>query len=390
MSEEDLFKLAFDHKYKVEGSSILDGYVMQPFWRWLVEFLPVKHDPKALFHWTAPNTLTLVGLICMVVPASIMLYYSGDLMTPVPSWIYIINAIMIFVYQTMDALDGKQARRTGSSTAFGEVFDHGCDSISTIFCCLAVICISQGGVSWLSFAMCCGSLISFHACHIQAYYVGHVTFGAIDVTELQFAAISVNLLAGLVSPTFFSTAYIAGVFPAWIIPVLCVGGGGAAATASNLWVTWGRGADRAAHAPTPRRKVWGTTFLFFAAATVWFAESKEKMTGWEGTLFLIALGILSSAQSIVLIVAHICSSEVSSISTLYTLPVILGAANAYAGVVSEGVAVRVAVAVAAGLHAQLSASLSLQITRFLGIHPFKCGAPTCQDTRPSRAPSHRD
>eukprot|EP00961_Rhodomonas_salina_P295807 3935804-Rhodomonas_salina.1 len=26
----------------------------------------------------------------------------------------------------------------------------------------------QGGVSWLSFAMCCGSLISFHACHIQA------------------------------------------------------------------------------------------------------------------------------------------------------------------------------------------------------------------------------
>lgn len=69
----------------------------------------MKHDPKALFHWTAPNTLTLVGLICMVVPASIMLYYSGDLMTPVPSWIYIINAIMIFVYQTMDALDGKQA-----------------------------------------------------------------------------------------------------------------------------------------------------------------------------------------------------------------------------------------------------------------------------------------
>jgi phosphatidylglycerophosphate synthase len=33
--------------------------------------------------------------------------------------------------QTLDAIDGKQARRTGSSNALGELFDHGCDSMST-------------------------------------------------------------------------------------------------------------------------------------------------------------------------------------------------------------------------------------------------------------------
>ena len=37
----------------------------------------------------------------------------------------------LFVYQSLDAIDGKQARRTGSSSPLGELFDHGCDSIST-------------------------------------------------------------------------------------------------------------------------------------------------------------------------------------------------------------------------------------------------------------------
>ena len=36
----------------------------------------------------------------------------------------------MFIYQTLDAIDGKQARRTGSSNALGELFDHGCDSLS--------------------------------------------------------------------------------------------------------------------------------------------------------------------------------------------------------------------------------------------------------------------
>lgn len=31
----------------------------------------------------------------------------------------------------MDAIDGKQARRTNSSSPLGELFDHGCDSLST-------------------------------------------------------------------------------------------------------------------------------------------------------------------------------------------------------------------------------------------------------------------
>ena len=33
--------------------------------------------------------------------------------------------------QTLDNLDGKQARRTGSSSPLGLLFDHGCDAFNT-------------------------------------------------------------------------------------------------------------------------------------------------------------------------------------------------------------------------------------------------------------------
>lgn len=31
----------------------------------------------------------------------------------------------MFAYQSLDAIDGKQARRTGTSGPLGELFDHG-------------------------------------------------------------------------------------------------------------------------------------------------------------------------------------------------------------------------------------------------------------------------
>lgn len=46
-------------------------------------------------------------------------------------WTYISCAVGLFIYQSLDAIDGKQARRTNSSTPLGELFDHGCDSLST-------------------------------------------------------------------------------------------------------------------------------------------------------------------------------------------------------------------------------------------------------------------
>ena len=65
-----------------------------------------------------------------------------------PLWAYLLCAVGLFIYQSLDAIDGKQARRTNSSSPLGELFDHGCDSLSTgnnincSQCC-------QNTVSWI-------------------------------------------------------------------------------------------------------------------------------------------------------------------------------------------------------------------------------------------------
>ena len=40
-------------------------------------------------------------------------------------WVYLMNAAAVFSYMHLDCIDGKQARRTGSSSPLGQLFDHG-------------------------------------------------------------------------------------------------------------------------------------------------------------------------------------------------------------------------------------------------------------------------
>ncbi len=43
--------------------------------------------------------------------------------------VFLSFALGIFLYQTLDNTDGKQAVRTNSCSALGELFDHGSDSL---------------------------------------------------------------------------------------------------------------------------------------------------------------------------------------------------------------------------------------------------------------------
>jgi ethanolaminephosphotransferase len=52
-------------------------------------------------------------------------YYAPAMEGYAPTWVYLLNAFCIFMYQTLDAIDGKQARRTQQSSPLGELFDHG-------------------------------------------------------------------------------------------------------------------------------------------------------------------------------------------------------------------------------------------------------------------------
>ncbi|CAF4744851.1 unnamed protein product [Rotaria socialis] len=110
-----------EYKYNAIDTSPISLYIMQPFWNKCVEFFP---------RWFAPNLMTFLGFLLLVFNFLIFSYYDFDFTESLalPNWIWLVAAICQFCSHQLDGMDGKQARRTKSSSALGELFDHGVDS----------------------------------------------------------------------------------------------------------------------------------------------------------------------------------------------------------------------------------------------------------------------
>ncbi|KAL9955806.1 hypothetical protein ACROYT_G037189 [Oculina patagonica] len=148
--------------------------------------------------WLAPNTITISGLAINVVTSLILIWYCPQAKGEAPGWAFILNAIGLFVYQSLDAVDGKQARRTKSASPLGELVDHGCDSVSMVIMVLAVSVALELGTQpvWMFF-MSFMATFMFYCAHWQAYVSGTIKFGKVDVTELQIAGIIVFIISGI-------------------------------------------------------------------------------------------------------------------------------------------------------------------------------------------------
>lgn len=118
LSKQDLLMIAA-YKYKPGVYTYVDN-LLTPFWNWAVTLLPI---------WMAPNLVTFLGLIGAGLASLLVTGYSPRLDGQVPRWCSAVFALALFVYQTLDAIDGKQARRTNSSSPLGQMFDHGCDTV---------------------------------------------------------------------------------------------------------------------------------------------------------------------------------------------------------------------------------------------------------------------
>lgn len=86
-----------------------------------------------------------------------LLYYTPDLAQPCPPWVYASWAIGLFLYQTFDAIDGSQARRTRQSGPLGELFDHGVDALNTSLEVLIFAAAMQFGQGWRTVMVAFGS-----------------------------------------------------------------------------------------------------------------------------------------------------------------------------------------------------------------------------------------
>lgn len=115
--DENNKKALDNYKYQGGDNGISYIYFHSPFAGWLVTFLPMT---------IAPNTITLAGALCLVIPHIVSIFVLGvGYEGPVPQLFALAVGFIHFAYITLDNMDGKQARRTGTSSPLGQMFDHG-------------------------------------------------------------------------------------------------------------------------------------------------------------------------------------------------------------------------------------------------------------------------
>jgi ethanolaminephosphotransferase len=96
------------YKYKGSDASPVYNYVLSPFAQRCVDLVPT---------WVAPNLITLTGFLIALSAVVLSLTLNPSLDRTAPQWVSGYSALALFVYQTMDNMDGKQVRTDNLSFA---------------------------------------------------------------------------------------------------------------------------------------------------------------------------------------------------------------------------------------------------------------------------------
>ncbi|EFW18544.1 hypothetical protein D8B26_005310 [Coccidioides posadasii str. Silveira] len=160
------------YKYSGVDRSLVSRYIMKPFYTHVV----IKCFPMSM----APNLITLTGFSFVVINFLTLLWYNPGLDTDCPPWVYLSWAVGLFLYQTFDAVDGTQARRTRQSGPLGELFDHGVDACNTALEVLMFAGALNLGQTWATVLALFGSALTFYVQTWDEYYTQVLTLGIIS------------------------------------------------------------------------------------------------------------------------------------------------------------------------------------------------------------------
>ncbi|XP_070154391.1 cholinephosphotransferase 1 isoform X2 [Polyergus mexicanus] len=306
-----------EHKYSCTSKSLLDG-LLQPWWDWLVSKVPL---------WLAPNLITVLGLIVNIVTTLILVYYSPDARAEPPRWACFLCALGLFIYQSLDAIDGKQARRTGTSTPLGELFDHGCDSISTVFVALSACIAVQLGYypTWMFFQCFCAMTL-FYCAHWQTYVSGSLRFGKVDVTEAQFTIITIHLISAIFGPEIWMMEipvlgvgtfnnYIAVIFYAGYVQVFL--------EFCKVFESGGIGKNGSTIAGTSVLSPIIPFSFVIVPAFIIYRKSAEHVYENHPALYILAFGMVAAKVTNRLVVAHMTKNEMQYLDSSLIGPAML-------------------------------------------------------------------
>lgn len=177
-------------QYKSTNDSIFYNNVMSPFLNKYIVYVPT---------WIAPNVITLMGLLSTFLSALLTFSESKfDFSKKLKTSTMFIIGINQLIYSLLDNLDGKQARRTGTSSPFGLLMDHGCDIFTSIFTAFNLSHLFLlGNDDLFSFSGFFGLLVGFYCPTYEEYKIGEMHFGAFNgVDEGNMLVVFLGILIG--------------------------------------------------------------------------------------------------------------------------------------------------------------------------------------------------
>ncbi|KAL9645197.1 hypothetical protein ABK040_002398 [Willaertia magna] len=208
------------YKFDVTNNSIAEKYILTHFWN----FITFKFFPE----WLAPNLITFSGFICILLVfllININTFYLKPLIELSSSQGYssvynmnlILVSLLIFFYNTLDGCDGKQARRTGSSSPLGELFDHGVDALSLTVLTLCMLMVLGEIPPNLLIGMILVHIImmlAFYTAHWEHFHTNTFYMGHICASDGQFAVIGVYLITFIYN-VFIQDSKISSIVALW-------------------------------------------------------------------------------------------------------------------------------------------------------------------------------
>ncbi|XP_051890864.1 choline/ethanolaminephosphotransferase 1-like isoform X2 [Pristis pectinata] len=363
LSRQQLKRLE-EHRYRSAGASLLEP-LMQVWWEWLVGRLPL---------WMAPNAITITGLALNVCTTLVLMLYCPTATEQAPLWAYLACALGLFVYQTLDAIDGKQARRTHSSSPLGELFDHGCDSLSTVFVVLGICIAVQLGTNpdWMFFC-CFAGVFMFYCAHWQTYVSGTLRFGIFDITEAQLCIVVVQVATVVVGPSMWSMPIPVLEIQVKIVPALFVVAGAIFSCTNYFTVifTGGVGKNGSTIAGTSVLSPFLHIGTVITLALMIYKKSTSRLFENNPCLYILTFGFVSAKITNKLVVAHMTKSEMHLQDTAFVGPGLLFLDQYFNSFISEYLVLWIALAWSLFDLIRYSVGVCNQIASHLHINIFK-------------------
>ena len=159
---------------------------MEPFWNKMASYLPMKFTP---------NMVSLTGSLFYVSAYLLIAYYDLSLAKPIPSYVYFYSSLMLFLYQTFDAIDGKHARSTNRTSAVGTFVDHGLDTLVNFIYPVTIAQSHLLGNSFIVLVFQISLQMGFYVYAMENYITGTMRTGG--GTFVQFVIMFLTSFPGI-------------------------------------------------------------------------------------------------------------------------------------------------------------------------------------------------